>query len=76
MSEYSWRWYNMAKRWTDEEINFFKNNYSNHINLELSKIMNKTIGAIERHATIYQLKKTIVILKTLEIVNIVKILNI
>ena len=47
----------MAKHWTDKEINFFKNNYSNHTNLELSKVMNKTIGAIERHATIYQLKK-------------------
>lgn len=48
----------MAKKWTEEEIDFLKNNYENMTYREISKHINRTISSIELKSSRLGLKKS------------------
>lgn len=46
------------KKWAKEEVNFLKENYSDKTNLELSKVLNRSISAIQHKCTQLGLNKS------------------
>ena len=46
------------KKWTEEQVKFFEENYPNYSNKFLAKELNKTISSIINRAVKYGLKKT------------------